>query len=114
VILSEKIQNTITSKKYSIINYALSTGQYTDFVKLDEKVVTFNSADEKEKDESNLYTFEAKYNPETPKRKFIQTAKVCGDMVYLMTIGVNLDVSDMKKYEAFLTSFECSAKKTEK
>jgi hypothetical protein len=75
--------------------------------------VTFTDA-KGTKDESNLYTFEAKYNPETPKRKFIQTSKVCGDTVYLMTIGVNLSITDMKKYEAFLTSFACAEKKTEK
>lgn len=113
VILSEKLDRAITSKKYSIINYALSTGKYTDFIKLDEKTITFSS-ESGEKDESNLYTFEAKYNPETPKRKFLQTAKVCGDRVYLMTIGINLGITDVKKYESLLTSFQCTERKNEK
>ena len=113
VILSQKLDKAVTSKKYAIINYALSTGKYIEFTKLDEKSITFTASGD-EKDESNLYTFEAKYNPTTPKRKFIQTSKVCGDTVYLMTIGVNLGITDMKKYEAFLTSFQCTDKKAEK
>lgn len=80
-ILKEKLTEAMTSKKYSVVNYALTTGAYNDFVKLEEKVITFG-----DKDESNLYIFEAKYNTNTPKQKFLQTAKVCGDTVYLITI----------------------------
>ena len=80
-ILKERLTEAMTSKKYSVVNYALTTGEYKDFVKLEEKVITFG-----DKDESNLYVFEAKYNTNTPKQKFLQTAKVCGDTVYLITI----------------------------
>ncbi len=62
-------------------------------------------------DEANIYTFEAKYNPQTPKRKFIQTARVCGDTVYLMTIGINLEIKDTAKYENLFKSFTCGEKK---
>lgn len=40
-IMKEKLTEAITSKKYSVVNYALTTGEYKEFVKLEEKVITF-------------------------------------------------------------------------
>lgn len=101
-IISEKINEKITSKKYSIINYALTTWNYLEFTKLDEKAISFS-----DKDESNLYSFEAKYNTSTPKRKFLQTAKICDNQVYLITIWLSIDVKDSTKYEDLIKSFVC-------
>ena len=102
-IMKEKLTDAITSKKYSVVNYALTTGAYKDFVKLDEKVIAFG-----DKDESNLYIFEAKYNTDTPKQKFLQTAKVCGDQVYLITFGLGLSTGTTTKYEDLIKTFTCS------
>lgn len=102
-ILKERLTEAMTSKKYSVVNYALTTGAYKDFVKLDEKTITFT-----DKDESNLYTFEAKYNTDTPKQKFIQTSKVCGDTVYLMTFGLGLTTGATTKYEDLIKTFTCT------
>ncbi len=99
----KKLTDAITSKKYSVVNYALTTGAYKDFVKLDEKVIAFG-----DKDESNLYIFEAKYNTDTPKQKFLQTAKVCGDQVYLITLGLGLSTGTTTKYEDLIKTFTCS------
>lgn len=101
-IIKEKLTEAMTSKKYSVVNYALTTGEYKEFVKLDEKVITFG-----DKDESNLYTFEAKYNTNTSKQKFLQTAKVCGDTVYLMTFGLGLSTPNTTKYEDLIKTFTC-------
>jgi hypothetical protein len=101
-IIKEKMTEMMTSKKYSIVNYALTTGEYKEFVKLDEKVITFGDSDT-----SNLYIFEAKYNTNTPKQKFIQTAKVCGDTVYLMTFGLGLTTGATTKYEDLIKTFTC-------
>lgn len=111
VILSETLSKPMTSAKYSSINYALSTGNYVEFTKLDEKTISFPVSENMPADEANIYTFEAKYNPQTPKRKFIQTARVCGDTVYLMTIGINLEIKDTAKYENLFKSFTCGEKK---
>lgn len=92
----------MTSKKYSIVNHALTTGKYEDFVKISEKEVTFPDGDV-----ANLYVFEAKYNRDTPKKRFIQTAKVCGDDVFLITVGTELNSGSSSKYEALATSFQC-------
>ena len=93
-----------TSKKYSIVNYALTNGKYKEFTKLDEKEISFV-----DNDVSNLYIFEAKYTMETPKQKFIQTAKICGDQVYLVTIGLGASAtaSSTSKYESLAKSFAC-------
>lgn len=101
-ILKEKLTDAMTSKKYSVVNYALTTGEYKDFIKLEEKTITFG-----DKDESNLYIFEAKYNTNTPKQKFIQTAKVCGDTVYLITFGLGLTTGATTKYEDLIKTFTC-------
>lgn len=92
----------MTSKRYSIVNQALTTGKYDEYLKLDEKEVTFADADV-----SNLYVFEAKYNRDTPKKRFIQTAKVCGEDVYLVTIATELNSGTTSKYEALAKSFAC-------
>lgn len=102
-IIKERLTEAITSKKYSIVNYALTTGAYKDFIKLDEKAIAFG-----DKDESNLYTFEAKYNTDTPKQKFLQTAKVCGDTVYLITFGLGLTIGSTTQYEDMIKTFTCS------
>lgn len=103
--MKEKLTEAITSKKYSVVNHALTTGAYKEFVKLDEKTIVFG-----DKDESNLYVFEAKYNINTPKQKFIQTAKVCGDTVYLITFGLGLSTGATSKYEDLIKTFVCTDK----
>ncbi len=102
-ILKERLAEAMSSKKYSIVNYALTTSAYADFVKLEEKAIAFE-----DKDESNLYIFEAKYNNTTPKQKFIQTSKVCGDTVYLITFGLGLTTGGTTKYEDLIKTFTCS------
>jgi hypothetical protein len=81
LILSDDLYEETTSKKYAIVNYAYTTSSYLEFLKLKEESIEFP-----DKDNSILYFFEAKYNLETAKRKFIQTAKVCNKKVYLITI----------------------------
>lgn len=102
VILSEELKEVTDSKWYAITNYLRTTWSVLEFIKLNE--TNFNFID---KDEGKMYTFEAKYNTETPKRKFIQTAKVCDKKAYLITIGISLDITDVSKYENLLKSFEC-------
>lgn len=102
-ILKDTLTEAISSKKYSVVNYALTTGGYKDFVKLSDSSIAFTS----DKDESNLYAFEAKYNDTTPKQKFLQTAKVCGKSVYLITMGLNLSIGSTTKYEDLIKTFTC-------
>ena len=103
VVIWQELLEKTTSKQYSIINYSLSTWEYVEFTKLSEKTIAFS-----DKDESNLYIFEAKYNTTTPKRKFLQTAKICWNKVYLLTIWIALWTTDATKYENLITSFTCA------
>lgn len=102
VIISEDLQNTTTSLKYWITNYIRTTWSVQEYTKLNEESFKFS-----DNDESKLYTFEAKYNTQTPKRKFLQTAKICDKKAYLLTIGINLDNTGITKYETLLKSFSC-------
>lgn len=102
-IMKEKLTEKMTSKKYSIVNYALTTGEYKDFTKLDEKTLVFTA----DKDETNLYVFEAKYSDKTSKQKFVQTAKVCNDSVYLITIALGLSSGSTTRYEDLIKTFTC-------
>lgn len=103
IILSEDLNSEITSSSYSITNYVRTTWSVKDYTKLEEKDFKFS-----DNDEWKIYVFEAKYNLETPKRKFIQTAKVCDKKAYLMTIWINLDNENTSKYQSLLQSFECA------
>ncbi len=93
----------MTSKKYSVVNQALTTGKYEEYTKIDEKEITYPDADV-----SNLYVFEAKYNRDTPKKRFVQTAKICDNKVYLVTIGIELNSGSTSKYENLAKSFQCA------
>lgn len=92
----------MTSKKYSIVNQALTTGAYEEYVKLDEKEISYSDSDV-----ANLYVFEAKYNRDTPKKRFVQTAKICGNDVYLITIATELNPKEPARYEGLAKSFQC-------
>ncbi|MCT4617294.1 MAG: hypothetical protein N4A38_03740 [Candidatus Gracilibacteria bacterium] len=102
LILGQDLSKTTTSEDYSRLNNVGSSKDYTSYLDLEDKVFTFNDSDT-----TKLYSFEAKYNSATPKYKFVQAGKVCGDRGYLMTIGLSLDVTDTTKYEDFLKTFTC-------
>lgn len=101
-VLRGKVAGTTSSLKYSISNYALTTKEYRDFVKLNESRIAFADADE-----SNLYTFEARYNVNTPKKRFLQTAKLCKDQIHLITIGLDSGAASTAKYEDLIKTFAC-------
>ena len=105
VILSEDLSENSTSVKYAITNYVRTTWSVQDFTKLNESDFTFG-----DEDPGKLYTFEAKYSTQTPKRKFLQTAKICNKKAYLVTIWINLDNNNVAKYEELLKSFNCVKK----
>ena len=100
--LAQTADPTMSSRKYAVINSALTTGNYKAYTKLSDS--TFEYAD---KDEGLITTFEAQYTDSTPKQKFLQTAKLCGKDVYLMTIGLAYSTTDTTKYEAIFKTFEC-------
>lgn len=102
VILWEDLIKDTTSTEYMNTNYIRTTGSMIDFVSLKNETIKF-----KDSTESKIIEFEAKYTNDTPKRKFIQTAKICNKKAYLITIWINLDNKNTSKYEDLVKSFEC-------
>jgi hypothetical protein len=77
---------------------------YTDYLQLDSKEFSFSDGTV-----SQLYTFEAKYNLETPKLKFLQTAYVCNpNKGYFLTIAISPSIKKTDKYETLLSTFSCT------
>jgi hypothetical protein len=67
VIVSHKLATEKDSLEYSIANHVATTKDYLDYTKLDSQKITFADGDE-----SQLYTFEAKYDIDKPTYKFLQ------------------------------------------
>ncbi len=104
VVLSDRLLRATSSREYAVANNTLSTAEYTEYEKLSEETIAFP-----DDDESIVYVFEARYNRETPKKRFFQTAKVCDRYVYLATIGVALGTDGTERYIDLLASMECEA-----
>lgn len=103
IILWQKVNKIISSKDFSMTNYVWSTGEYKEFTKIDSEDFTFS-----DNDTSLLYTFEAKYNNESPKLKFLQVWKICNvSSWYLITIAFPTDIKNTSAYKEFLQTFKC-------
>ena len=103
LILSDDLTSFISSKDFSILNNIWAETDYLDYKKIESK--TFKFLDE---EESMIYIFEAKYNLDTPKLKFLQTAHICNqNKAFFFTIAIPKSVSDTSKYEYLLSTFSC-------
>jgi hypothetical protein len=61
-----------------------------------------------DEEKSIVYIFEAKYNIDTPKLKFLQTAHICNqDKAYFLTLAIPVTIKDISKYEYLLSTFAC-------
>lgn len=104
LILSDTLKTFTDSQEFAIANNVGARSQYIDYLELENKSFDFIDGTS-----SQLYIFEAKYNMETPKIKFIQTAYVCNPNIgYLLTMAVSPSVKVTDKYETLLSSFSCS------
>ncbi len=103
LILSSSLNKITNSSDFSILNNIWAEKDYLNYLKLDSKEFIFNNGEK-----SMLYVFEAKYNFDTPKLKFLQTAYICNQKdAYFFTIALSPLVRDISKYEAFLKTFKC-------
>lgn len=103
LVLSTDLTDTVTSKDFSLWNTAWAENDYRDYKKLEAKDITFD-----DKEIWYLHIFEWRYNQNTPKLKFLQTAHVCDKKVYSITIALSIDNTDYSKYEKILNTFACS------
>ncbi len=103
LILSDELDAYTTSKDFSMLNNIWASTDYLDYTKLESK--EFKFLDE---ELSVLYIFEAKYNLDTPRLKFIQTAHICNQSkAFFLTIALPTTTVDTSKYESFLSTFTC-------
>ena len=103
LILSDDLKTFVSSKDYSMLNNVWASSDYIDYNKLSSKDFTFL-----DEEVSTLYVFEARYNLDTPKLKFLQTAHICNqNKWFFLTIAIPTTISDTSKYEYLLSTFAC-------
>jgi len=54
-----------------------------------------------------LIIYSWKYSANTPETIYIQTARVCGDTGYYMTISITEKLESYERYEYILKNFQC-------
>jgi len=103
LILSDNLNKFVTSKDFSALNNIWAQTDYLDYTKISSKDITFT-----DEEKSILYIFEAKYNLDTPKLKFLQTAHICNqNKAYFITLAIPTTVIDTSKYEYLISTFNC-------
>ncbi len=103
LILSTDIKTFTTSKEFSMLNNIWAESEYIDYTKIESKEFIFTDSEK-----SMLYIFEAKYNYDTPKLKFLQTAYICNqNKALFFTLAIPTTVRDTSKYEYFLSTATC-------
>lgn len=108
LVLSDELKSFTDSQEFAIANNVWARSQYLEYLELENKPFNFIDGTQ-----SHVYIFEAKYNMETPKIKFIQTAYVCNPNTwYLLTMAVSPSIKVTEKYETLLSTFSCSPETT--
>ena len=103
LVLSTKLNSFTTSKDFSMLNNIWAEKGYLNYNKLNSKDITFVG-----EEKSILYIFEAKYNTDTPKLKFMQTSHICNqNKAFFLTIALLPSVKDTSKYEDIFKTFKC-------
>ena len=109
LVLSDKLERFTNSQDYSMANNVGAKREYLEYLELNNEVFTFADGEQ-----SHVYEFEAKYNMQTPKLKFIQTAYVCQPNTgYLLTIAISPSIKKTDKYKEFLSTFTCNSQEAE-
>lgn len=103
LILSDELNTFTTSADFAILNNVWASKDYMQYTLLNSKDFIFT-----DEEQSILYTFEAKYNYDSPTLKFLQTSHICNqDKAFFFTIAIPTSVTDVSKYEDLLKSFKC-------
>ena len=102
IILSQELEDKISSKDYAITNNIWAENEYLNYYSIKKDEFEFLDWEK-----SMIYVFKAKYAENTPILKFIQTARVCDNKAFLLTIALPLEIKDTTKYEKMLSTFEC-------
>ncbi|MCD5375110.1 hypothetical protein LR010_01495 [Candidatus Gracilibacteria bacterium] len=87
------MKNSIQSLQNDIENFKI----------IEEKTVSFL-------DSSNgiIVSYSGKYNTTTPQATYIQTARICGDNNYYLTLSLTENLENYDRYEYILQTFTCN------
>ena len=109
LVLSDTLAQFQTSQDFSLTNNIGARDAYVEYKEISRKDFTFI-----DKESSLIYIFEARYNTQTPKLKFLQVARICeANTAYLLTIALPTSVQVTTQYEQLLQTFACSEEESE-
>lgn len=106
VILERKLSSITTSNEYALASktwleeefYYYKEKESEDLEFLDEEV-------------SNVSVFLAQYNIQTPMVYYIQSARVCWNKAFTITVAVEKSITDFSRYKALISTFSCKVEK---
>lgn len=102
VILEREALGQTNAKQYM---EAGKTGLEKQFYSF--KQLGFTDIEFSDKWESSVLSFLARYNKNTPRANYIQTARICSNKAYTITLTLAEDVIDFSRYIEFLSTFSC-------
>lgn len=104
IILSDTLETPVTATEYVSQSMLWASREYLSMQVENDEQVTFADGEK-----SRLVIFRAKYNEVTEEHLFFQTARLCGNTVYLITLGLENDTpaENYDRYRPILSSFSC-------
>jgi hypothetical protein len=104
IILSDSVMNDVTSSEYISQSMLWASREYLSLTMDRDEQIAFLDGQT-----SRLVIYRAKYNETTEEHLFMQTARVCGKTVYLLTLGLENDTpaESYDRYRPIFTSFTC-------
>ena len=105
-VVMDVLANPVPSSDYADANFALMASKLASNSVLGAKTFTFDDGTK-----GRLRTFEGKYNASTNLKRYVQTARVCGNKAYVATFTLSSTTKDVTDYESMLKTFTCAAAK---
>lgn len=105
MVIEQDMDAIGTSRQYSDHNFQSKKSSYHSLSLLKTDTILFADMDD-----SSYYVFDAKYNTQTPKIRFIQTAKFCGTKLYFLHAATHLG-NKIDDYLALFRGFDCKKEK---
>lgn len=104
-IISEDLEKQYDSTDYANSNNLWSENYYHYYKKIAKN--SFVYWQKKDWLTSDIFIFDAKYNYDTPRIRFLQTGIVCGKKWYNITLAISPTIQDTLKYEYMISTFQC-------
>ncbi len=104
VVLSDTLHTQVSAGEYVHQSMLWASREYVSLTLESEEQLAFDDGES-----SRLIIFRAQYNEVTQERLFMQTARICGTKVYLITLALENEILPEKysQYTPILSSFTC-------